>query len=116
MYTNAQSIIKKMDELKVVANMVKPDVIALTETWTNDQIDNSFLNVEGYEVVARDDREDTEKGRGGGVLIYVKKTLCAWKVDVGGDFCQCKGIKIKGKKTRYCPLRCISVAQFFGTK
>ena len=95
---NSQSVIKKMDELRTVVFMNKPDIIALTETWTNCDIDNNFLNVEGYEVVARGDREDTEKGRGGGVLIYVKKTRCAWEIEIGSDFCQCKAVMIKGKK------------------
>ena len=97
MYLNAQSVIRKMDELKVVVDLKKPDVIAITETWTNDDIDSNFLYIDGFELMERGDRTDTEKGRGGGILVYVRKGICAWKEEVEGDFCQCVSIKIKGR-------------------
>ena len=62
-----------MDELRAIVETKKMDVIALTETWTNDDIDNDFLSLNGYEVIDRKDRADTDRGRGGGVLIYVDK-------------------------------------------
>ena len=40
-----------MDELRALVETKKPDVIALTETWTNDDIDNDFLSLKGYEVI-----------------------------------------------------------------
>ena len=97
LYTNAQSVIKKMAELRVVVSMKKPDVIALTETWTNSDIDNSFLHIDEYEIIVGEDRADTSRGRGGGILIYAKKVMCAWKVEVNGPFCQCVGTKLKGR-------------------
>ena len=99
MYINAQSLIRKINELKVVVELKKPDVIALTETWTNDDIDVNFLKIDGYELVEREDRVDTEKGRGGGVLVYVRREICAWREEVNGDFCQCVCVKLKGKST-----------------
>ena len=97
LYTNAQSIIKKMAELRAIIAMKKPDVVALTETWTNCEIDNSFLHIDNYELTERQDRVDTRGGRGGGILIYVKKGICSWKVKVEGPFCQCAGVKLKGR-------------------
>lgn len=87
-----------MDELRVVVNMKQPDVIALTETWTNSNISDDFLHIDGYELVVRADRSDTDRGRGGGVLAYVTKGLCAWKVEVEGCFEQCASLKLKGKR------------------
>ena len=75
-YTNAQSVINKMDEMRAVVNLKKPDVIALTETWTNSDISDEFLNLDGYELIERKDREDTDRGRGGGILVYVNKEIC----------------------------------------
>ena len=68
-----------MGEVKVMAAMVDPDVIAVTETWTNETIDNAYLKLDGYEIVIREDRSDTEKGRGGGILMYAKNRLRAWR-------------------------------------
>ena len=75
LYTNARSIVNKVDELRIFANISEPDVIALTESWTNPNITNQFLNIPNYDIVARHDRNDTRNGRGGGILIYVKKDI-----------------------------------------
>ena len=53
LYTNAQSIIKKMEELRAVVVMKKPDIVALTETWTDADIDNNFLHISDYEILER---------------------------------------------------------------
>ena len=37
LYTNAQSIVNKMGELQVVASLKQPDIIAITETWTDQE-------------------------------------------------------------------------------
>ena len=93
LYTNAQSVVKKMAELRANVEMKKPDVVALTETWTNADISNDFLHINDYEIVERKDREDTSRGRGGGILVYVKKGICSWKEKIVGNFCQCVCIK-----------------------
>ena len=36
--TNAQSLTSKMDELSLVVNMQKPDLLCLTETWLSSEI------------------------------------------------------------------------------
>ena len=86
-----------MGELKAVLDMKQPDIIALTETWTNSDISDGFLQLDGYELIVRKDREDTDRGRGGGVLVYVAKRICAWKVVAGGSFEQCASLMIKAK-------------------
>ena len=75
MYTNARSIVNKMQELKALAHVSQPDIIALTETWTHDQISNAYLAIPDYYLVARCDRKDTQNGRGGGILIYARESL-----------------------------------------
>ena len=39
-YTNARSIVNKMSELKAIAANKNPDIIIITESWTNDTITN----------------------------------------------------------------------------
>lgn len=94
-YTNAQSVLKKMDELRSYVTMNEPDVILLTETWTNEQINDDFLKLEGYELVAREDRKDTSGGRGGGILAFVKKEMSGWRVEEETIFNQCVHVKVK---------------------
>ena len=100
--TNAQSVIKKMAELRAVVDVKKPDVLALTETWTNCDTDNDFLHIDGYKLMEREDRVDMSRGRGGGVLVYVRKGICAWKEAVESGFCQCVCVKVKGRSTELC--------------
>ena len=72
MYANVQSLNNKVNELRALAAVESPDVIALTETWTNESVANEVVHVEGYDMVVRKDRRDTVGGRGGGIIVYVK--------------------------------------------
>lgn len=96
LYCNCQSVIKKLEELKVYVFDIKPDVICLNETWTNDDHTNGYLSLPGYEVVCRYDRTDTENGRGGGLLVYrkvgtnVSENIC----DNYAKFNQCCSVNI----------------------
>ncbi len=60
LYTNAQSINSKLEELKVVSHDPKPDIILITETWCSSAIDNAALAIENYrlETDLRMDRND----------------------------------------------------------
>ena len=90
LYLNAQSIVRKVDELACVANDLDPDLILITETWCNSEISDAYLAIEGYELQPdlRRDREDTEKGRGGGLLVYSKKGLAVCMIPNTADFSQ----------------------------
>jgi hypothetical protein len=73
-------------------------LILLTESWCNDQITDAFLTVPGYELIndLHIDRTNTEKGRGGGLLVYAVKDLsvCVLPVDINDYFQHCK-FKVK---------------------
>ena len=64
-----------MDELKVYVLDVKPDIIALCESWTHDDHTSAFLSIPGYNIICRHDRNDTTSGIGGGLLLYAKSEL-----------------------------------------
>jgi len=74
MYTNACSIIGKMDELRYMAQNGNFSVIGVTETWGNETINDAELHTEGY-TEFRKDRRSKLQCRGGGVVLYVKDTL-----------------------------------------
>ena len=93
--TNAQSIVNKIEELRAMVTVSKPDLIALTETWTHDGIGNEYLQITGYEIIARRDREDTEGGRGGEVIIYANNNLNAREIETKSNFSQYVSIELK---------------------
>ena len=74
MYFNARSIVSKLPDLQILVDDDKPDVILITESWCNNNIMTSLLNLDGYtlETGLRRDREDTRNGVGGGLLVYCK--------------------------------------------
>ena len=94
LYTNARSIVNKVQELKLYVLNVDPDVIIITETWTHSAISNDFLNIPNYYITARHDRSDTLNGRGGGILIYVKSKWKSCETTTQCDFNQHASVKI----------------------
>ena len=73
-YMNARSIVNKLSELELCIEDEKPDILGITETWLHSGVTDSELNFDGY-TLFRNDRNDPEKSRGGGVLFYVKNEL-----------------------------------------
>jgi hypothetical protein len=67
--------VKKVDELGCVADLSKPDLILVTESWCNEDISNAFLSLDGYELKPdlRMDRKTTARGGGGGLLSMLKR-------------------------------------------
>jgi hypothetical protein len=55
----------------------EPDLILITESWCNADISQAYLSVDGYELQPdlRLDRDDTDRGRGGGLLVYSRVGL-----------------------------------------
>ena len=94
-FFNAQSVVKKMDELRAIATSEMPDIIAITETWANEAIGDAHLKIDGYEIIGREDRKDTMGGRGGGIVIHAVKSLHAWKIEVASSFNQIAVIKMR---------------------
>ena len=50
------------------------DLVFITESWTSDEDNNSSINLPGYKILSRVDK-DSVTGRGGGILIYVNERL-----------------------------------------
>ncbi len=71
MYTNAQSLLSKVDELRINICDLLPDVISITETWLSEQIDNRELTIPGFRLF----RKDRDNRKGGGVATFIKNGL-----------------------------------------
>ena len=82
-FTNARSIVIKVDELSCIANDFKPDIILVVETWCHPDIGDALLNLDGYELIPglRCDRDDTAQGRGGGLLVYAREGISVFSLD-----------------------------------
>ena len=73
MYTIATSLENKMNELKLLSELERPHIIAVTETWFKS---TSLVGLDGYDMY-RKDRADGR--RGGGVIIYVNQTITSYE-------------------------------------
>ena len=65
----------------------------ITETWCNDDISNSILNIDGYYIEndLRIDKKESSRGIGGGIIVYVRKDLTVKCDDIDCNFSQhCK--------------------------
>ena len=97
LYSNMQSMNNKIGELRALIEIEKPDIVALTETWTNESVSDAYIQLKGYEMVVRSDRKDTTGGRGGGIAVYTKG-VHAWNEEAETMFNQCAHVKIKNRK------------------
>lgn len=69
---NIRSLVPKMAEFELTIERLSPDIICITESWRNETIPNSRLEINGY-ALFRHDRLGNKKG--GGLCIYGKKNL-----------------------------------------
>nr|CAH7747641.1 unnamed protein product [Callosobruchus chinensis] len=76
---NIRSLLVKFADFKnTVVNSCNFDIIALTETWLNQNVDSDLLSLDGYQLF-RNDRIDS---RGGGVSIYIANRIRCSKIDL----------------------------------
>jgi len=85
LFTNAQSIVKKLAELQANVYQHSPEIIGIAETWCTNEVGNAELHLQGYDLF----RNDRVCGVGGGVMLYVRSDLsaipCSTLNDVGFD-------------------------------
>ena len=80
MYTNAQSLVGKVNELSCAVADLNPDIILVTETWCSKDITDAYLSIPGYEL-RTELRQDREGTRGGGLVTYAKHGIPVLKID-----------------------------------
>ena len=79
--TNIRSIgprtpsgVAKRAELLQICIDHEIDIIFETESWTCESDTNDAVNINGFNIMSRVD-QNTESGRGGGIIIYVKNNI-----------------------------------------
>ena len=71
LHLNVRSVLHKISELRILFSRKSLAVIAFTETWLNDSINDEEINIDGYKVVPR----DRTSRSGGGVCLYVRSDI-----------------------------------------
>ena len=79
LYYNARSLLPKLDELNVVCEATKPDIVCIVETWLDDRVSDSELSLDNYQLFRFD-----RNRHGGGVAIYVCNFLSCNIIVQGG--------------------------------
>jgi len=77
MLINARSIFNKYDELCLLKSIYRPSLICITETWLTDDIDNTLIAIDGYNIV----RNDRSHKKGGGTMIYISQNYTFIEID-----------------------------------
>jgi len=72
-FTNAQSIVNKLAELRAIVYQHSPEIIGIADTWYNKEVGNAELHLQGYDLF----RNDHVCGVGGGVMLFVRSDLSA---------------------------------------
>ena len=70
MHININSVLSKIDELRILAQRSKAAVIGVTESKLDETVSNGEININGYNAV----RSDRNR-HGGGVLCYIRDDL-----------------------------------------
>ena len=77
-HLNINSVLSKIDELRIIVNKSKASVIGITESKLDKTVLDGEINIDGYELV----RSDRNR-HGGGVACYIRNDI---SFDVRGDF------------------------------
>ena len=77
-HLNINSVLSKIDELRIIANKSKDSVIGITESKLDKMVLDREINIDGYELV----RSDRNR-HGGGVACYIQIDI---SFNVRGEF------------------------------
>jgi hypothetical protein len=68
LHFNAQSIVQKIDEFRILCSILLPEILCICESWLTQLHTDFEFQIPGY-IMCRKDRPE---GRGGGLLTYAK--------------------------------------------
>ena len=69
--TNARSVFPKMDELRLTVLSLRADVVIVTESWLNNDLNDELLTLSNFDIF----RCDRYNKRGGGVCMWVNPSF-----------------------------------------
>lgn len=73
-YLNTCSLFPKMSHIRRIIERTNLHVICVSETWLNKSHTDKMVQLDNCNII-RNDRDRTDKVRGGGVALYVRKDL-----------------------------------------
>ena len=94
LHINVRSLMNKKLKMSGVIIEKNPDVVIITESWTNPDISNNEIDFDDYTLAVRIDRKDTSRGRGGGLLIYLKNSIKFEVLQLKTSFDQIGGVRV----------------------
>ena len=92
-HLNIRSLIPHLDELKETIDSNNIDIMCLSETWLNSNIESANIHIPGYQLY-RKDRNDGMRGGGVAIFVSTKLKLKISLVELGVD-CNMECIFIK---------------------
>lgn len=96
-HSNINSIRNKVDS--VSAELSDFDIICIGETKLNDQYPTSELAIDGFKVPYRKDRLINN---GGGLLVYVKNSICCKRrQDLEDNYCENIWLEVQSLRKRF---------------
>jgi len=80
----------KIEQVKHLLCDSNLDFLCLSETWLNKNSPSAALNIPGYNLF----RRDRVKGKGGGVMVYLKNTIHCTQIQLSNVNLECIGLTI----------------------
>ena len=75
-HINIRSLLPKIEQLRIILQEAKIDIVTICETWLNNRIDTSLVDIKGYKSFRLDRKNpDNKAKRGGGLLVYINDDL-----------------------------------------
>ena len=70
-HINVRSIIKKIDQIRLLLADSKIDVLTVSETWLKPHLHSDLISIQGFSELRLDRQLRAGKKRGGGLLTYI---------------------------------------------
>lgn len=77
LHLNSRSIINKIDECRLMVNLLSPHILCVSESWLKPDISDIEIEINGYNSY----RKDRIGRTGGGILVYIKKELIVDQIE-----------------------------------
>ena len=72
-HLNVRSLLKKMDQIRLITEGSEVDVLTISETWLKPHLGTALVELDGYQTFRQDRNNNVKsKRRGGGLISYVR--------------------------------------------
>ena len=89
-HLNIRSLLPKIEQLRTILYDSTIDIITISETWLHNKHCDDLVQIEGFKLFRLDrERRDGQNKRGGGLAVYVNKSLSA-DVSQNPNLCESK--------------------------